>query len=96
MTTINCNCTNAVATLVPNDLALSIAADRYLQPHQAQKRAGTVFEDLLGDAIERAFAAGVETLPELIACLNRTGPAAENGDAWTEESYQKIVTQLAD
>jgi len=93
---INCGCTNAVATIVPNDLALSIVPDRYLQPHQAQKRPGTVFEDLLGDAIERAFASGVDNLPELISCLNRTGPACKDGKPWTEEIYLKIVRDLAD
>ena len=33
-------------------------------------------EDLLGDSIERAFGEGVQTLPELVAYLNRSGPPA--------------------
>jgi len=70
--------------------------DRYFQPHQARTREPTVFEDLLGDAIERAFAAGVETLPELIACLNRTGPAAENGEEWTEARYLELMSRLGE
>jgi len=70
--------------------------DRYFQPHQARTREPTVFEDLLGDAIERAFASGVETLPELIASLNRTGPAAENGEEWTEERYLELISRLGE
>ena len=44
-----------------------MAVDRYLEPHQARQRPATLFEDLLGDAIERAFGEGVQTLPELVA-----------------------------
>ncbi|MFC5521455.1 recombinase-like helix-turn-helix domain-containing protein [Polaromonas jejuensis] len=68
--------------------------DRYLEPHQARKRAPTTFEDLLGDAIERAFAEGAHTLPELVASLNRTGPSSENGQAWTEQSFQALMARL--
>jgi len=68
--------------------------DRYLEPHQARQRPQTTFEDLLGDAIERAFAEGAHTLPELVACLNRGGPSSENGEAWTEESFQALMARL--
>ena len=68
--------------------------DRYLEPHQARKRPPTTFEDLLGDAIERAFADGAHALPELVACLNRTGPSSENGQAWTEQSFQALMARL--
>ncbi len=68
--------------------------DRYLEPHQARTRIPTLFEDLLGDSIERAFAEGVQTLPELVAYLNRTGSASERGEPWTEESYQTLVARL--
>lgn len=68
--------------------------DRYLEPHQARKRAPTTFEDLLGDAIERAFADGAHSLSELVACLNRTGPSSENGEAWTEQSFQALMARL--
>ena len=71
-----------------------MSAERYLEPHQARQRASTVFEDLLGDAIERAFGDGVQTLPELVAYINRSGPAGENGEAWTEESFQALMARL--
>ena len=68
--------------------------DRYLQPHQARERAPTTYEDLLGDSIERAFAEGAYSLPELLACLNRSGPASENGQPWTEQSFQALMARL--
>ena len=37
--------------------------DRILQPHQARTRTPTTYEDLLGDAVERAYAAGIHDLP---------------------------------
>jgi hypothetical protein len=72
----------------------TMAADRYLEPHQARERAPTLQEDLLGDSIERAFGEGVQTLAELVAHLNRSGPAGENGQDWTEESFQALMARL--
>ncbi|MEG0969450.1 MAG: recombinase-like helix-turn-helix domain-containing protein [Pseudomonas sp.] len=71
-----------------------MAADRYLEPHQARERAPTLFEDLLGDSIERAFGEGVQTLPELVVYLNRSGPGCDNGEVWTEESFQALMARL--
>lgn len=68
--------------------------DRYLEPHQARLQSPTVFEDLLGDAIERAFAAGIYELPDLVNYLNKTGPSATNGDVWNEENFQALMAQL--
>lgn len=61
--------------------------DRYLEPHQARTRAQTSYEDLLGDALERAFGMGLYDLPSLIDYLNQTGPVSPSGKPWTEESY---------
>jgi hypothetical protein len=69
--------------------------DRYLDPHQARQRPPTPFEDLLGDAIERAFAQGIHDLPGLVKALNETGPSAENGKEWTESSYAALMARLA-
>lgn len=68
--------------------------ERYLEPHQARKRPPTTYEDLLGDALERAFAEGAHQLPELVAYLNRTGPASENGEDWTEQNFQSLMARL--
>lgn len=68
--------------------------DCYLEPHQARQRPPTSYEDLLGDAIERAFGAGAHDLPELVARLNDTGPSAENGEPWTEASFRALMARL--
>ena len=67
---------------------------RSLEPHQARQRPPTLFEDLLGDAIERAFAAGAHTLPELVAQLNDGGSSSANGEAWTEHNFQALMSRL--
>jgi hypothetical protein len=69
---------------------------RYLEPNQARARAQTPYEDLLGDAIERAFGAGVDTLAALVDKLNETGPAADNGQPWTEASLEQTMARLGD
>lgn len=68
--------------------------ERYLEPHQARQRVSTLHEDLLGDSIERAFGEGASSLPELVAYLNRSGPASENGEAWSEQSFQAVMKRL--
>lgn len=74
---------------------IPLIPERYLQPHQARKRAPTTYEDLLGDSIERAFGAGHWELPALLAYLNKAGPLGPNGQPWTEESYQSVIKTLA-
>jgi hypothetical protein len=68
---------------------------RYLTIHQARRRPPTTYEDLLGDSIERAFAAGISDLTALVAHLNRTGPSFPGGDQWTEAAYQAEIARLA-
>ena len=68
--------------------------ERYLEAHQARQRPATPFEDLLGDAIERAYADGIHDLPGLVAYLNRTGPSADNGQDWTEASFSALMARL--
>jgi hypothetical protein len=68
--------------------------DRYLEPHQARQRPPTQYENLLGDAIERAFAQGITVLPELVAYLNEFGPRAQNADAWTDENFCAEMARL--
>ena len=70
--------------------------DVYLNPHQARRRQPTPYEDLLGDAIERAYAAGIHDLPALVAHLNRHGPGCpHNNGIWTEQLYQEEIARLA-
>lgn len=70
--------------------------DVYINPHQARRRPSTQFEDLLGDSIERAYAAGIQDLPALVAFLNRTGPGCpHNEGVWTETLYEQEISRLA-
>lgn len=73
----------------------SNAHDRYLQPKQAQKRPATLYEDLLGDAIERTFASGVLDLPGLVDSLNNQGMTTPAGEAWTPDNYGPIMAELS-
>ncbi len=68
--------------------------DRFLNPHQARERTPTTYEDLLGDAIERAFAAGVHDLGGLVQALNDSGLASPKGEAWTEANYRAAMAVL--
>ncbi|VCU71194.1 hypothetical protein PIGHUM_03275 [Pigmentiphaga humi] len=69
--------------------------DRYLEPHQARRRPPTEWESLLGDSLERAFATGMHELAPIVEYLNRAGPPAPNGQAWTEVLLQAELARLA-
>jgi len=67
----------------------------YLKVHQTRRREPTPYEDLLGDTIERGFAAGITEVSALVAHLNRQGPNFPNGGEWTVEGYQAEIARLA-
>jgi hypothetical protein len=67
----------------------------YNETHQSRGAAPTAYENLLGDAIERAFAAGIHELDALVRYLNESGPAGPDGQAWTAESYQREMARLS-
>ncbi len=69
--------------------------DRFLNPHQARQRTPTTYEDLLGDAIERAFGAGIHDLGGLVQALNDSGLASPKGEPWTEANYREAMAALA-
>ena len=66
----------------------------YLEPHQARTRKPTAYEDLLGDSIERGFAAGLHDVDALVEHLNRTGPLGPDGTSWTRASFQSEMARL--
>ncbi len=66
----------------------------WLEPRQAQARPPTAYENLLADAIESAFAAGVWDLPGLVARLNADGIRTPDGQAWTEARYEAEMKRL--
>jgi len=67
----------------------------YNETHQNRSAAPTAYENLLGDAIERAFAAGIHDLDGLVRYLNETGQAGPDGQPWTAESYQREMARLS-
>jgi hypothetical protein len=81
-----------VGSQLPED---SHAPDRYLQPKQAQVRPPTTYEDLLGDAIERSFAAGIHDLPGLVESLNRQTLTTRAGEPWTVDNYGPEMAALS-
>lgn len=66
----------------------------YLEPHQARTGKPTAYEDLLGDSIERAYAAGHHEIDDLLAYLNKAGPLGPDGQAWTPETFQAEMARL--
>ena len=66
----------------------------YLDRHQARERKPTAYEDLLGDTIERGFAAGLHERDALVAYLNQAGPLGPDGQAWTPESFEAEMARL--
>lgn len=79
---------------IPIYAAGQAAGERYLNPHQARQRPPTAYENQLGDAMERAFAAGHWELAALVAQLNQNGSAAPDGQPWTAESFQAEMAVL--
>ncbi|WP_197419245.1 MULTISPECIES: recombinase-like helix-turn-helix domain-containing protein [Burkholderia] len=69
--------------------------DRYLEPHQARRREPTQYENLLGDAIERAFAQGFHDLASIVRYLNETGLGPQDGTLWTKEGFVSEMARLA-
>ena len=67
---------------------------RYLNPHQARDREPDDYQNLLGDAIERAYAAGVHDLAGLVGRLNEARVPSPNGHAWTDELFCHEMKRL--
>ena len=61
---------------------------------QLRAAAPTAYESLLGDSIERAFAAGIHDLDGLVAFLNEGGPSGPNGQPWTATTYCDEMARL--
>lgn len=64
--------------------------------HQTRSRPPTAYENLLGDAIERAYAEGLHNLEALVEYLNHSGPPRPDGQPWTTASYPVEIARLAD
>jgi hypothetical protein len=66
----------------------------YNETHQTRSAPPTAYESLLGDAIERAFAQGIQELEGLVAYLNTTGPSGPNGQPWTSDTFTREIARL--
>jgi hypothetical protein len=66
----------------------------YLNPLQARDREPDDYQNLLGDAIERAYAAGIDDVAGLVASLNEVAVPAPNGQPWTTELFQREMKRL--
>ncbi len=62
--------------------------------HQHRLAEPTAYENLLGDAIERAFAAGIHDLDGIMRMLNDTGPASPDGGPWTAARLEAELARL--
>ncbi len=67
----------------------------YNETHQSRDAIPTAYENLLGDSIERAYAAGLHELEALVNYLNEAGPAAPDREPWTPELYRQVMNRLA-
>jgi hypothetical protein len=62
--------------------------------HQHRLNEPTAYENLLGDALERAFAAGLHDLEGIVRMLNDSGPAGPDGSPWSAERLQAELARL--
>src|ERR1051325_4678986 len=63
--------------------------------YQTRPAPPTPYENRLGDALEKAFAAGIESLPDLVRALNADGVPDPAGKPWTEASFQAEMGRYA-
>lgn len=66
----------------------------YLNPHQARDREPDDYQNLLGDAIERSYAAGVHDLAGLVERLNEASVPSPNGQPWTPDLFRQEMKRL--
>jgi hypothetical protein len=66
----------------------------YLNPHQARDREPDAYQNLLGDAIERCYAAGVHDLAGLVERLNEAKVPTPGGKPWTAELLKQEMKRL--
>jgi hypothetical protein len=54
----------------------------------------TELENRLGDALEKIFAAGADTLADVVARLNQLQLFDASGAPWTKASFQETMARL--
>lgn len=66
----------------------------YLEPHQTRDHEPDAYENLLGDAIERCYAAGIHDLDGLVARLNEACVPTPGGVPWSVELFTSEMKRL--
>ena len=66
----------------------------YVDPHQARDREPDDYQNLLGDAIERAYAKGIHDLAGLVERLNEAKVPTPGGKRWTAELFTQEMKRL--
>lgn len=69
--------------------------EQYLDPHQTRDREPTDYENLLGDALEKAFGAGVQDLDGICAALTKDCVPSPGGKPWTPALLESELKRLA-
>ncbi|MBS4047325.1 MAG: recombinase-like helix-turn-helix domain-containing protein [Ferrovibrio sp.] len=67
----------------------------YLNPHQTRSREPDTYENLLGDALERCFAAGLHDLDGICARLNQDCVPSPAAQTWTPALLQQELKRLS-
>ena len=67
---------------------------QYLETHQTRNSEPTEYENLLGDALERAFGTGVTDIQGVVTGLIDYGVPAPNGKSWTTDLLEAELKRL--
>ena len=67
-----------------------------IEPWQFRKATTTDYEHRLSDALEAAFAKGIQELPALAEALNEAGLQTPDGEAWTADNFPPAMQRLGD
>lgn len=69
-------------------------ADQYIVVHQSRDRDPTEYEDLLADALEKAFAGGVTDVDGIVASLIADAVPSPGGRPWTSDLVLSELKRL--
>ncbi|PHP66364.1 hypothetical protein CSC94_13800 [Zhengella mangrovi] len=69
-------------------------AEQYIVVHQSRDRDPTEYENLLADALEKAFAAGVTDVEGIVAGLVADAVPSPGGRTWTNELVLSELKRL--
>lgn len=69
-------------------------ADQYLVVNQSRDHTPTEYENLMGDALEKAFAAGATTVDQVVSGLIADGVPAPGGQDWTNDLVLSELKRL--